>query len=213
MKLRSELESDFGRLVDAVVGIEGVLAMILFGSRARGDFDEGSDYDLLVVFRDDEMMWRNRKVLYTNVAKVGLFTQVLTRSLRELREDTDPTLLETILEEGILLFCRYPLQLPANLQGLVPAKIVSYSLRGLPQKVKAKVDYALYGRGAEKGGSNGLVGKLGGVRVGGGALIVMSDRAKEITSALESLGVRYRTLEVFVRAGSKSQVFSAFSLT
>jgi len=212
VKSRSAVESDLGRLVDAIVGIEGVLAVILFGSRARGDFDEGSDYDLMVIFGDDETMWRNRKALYANVAKVGLFTQILARSLRELKEGTDPTFLENILKEGKLLFCRFPLQIPACVQGLVPAKIVSYSLRGLPQKVKARVDYLLYGRTGGKGGSVGLVKKVDGVRVGGGALVVVKDKADIITSALDSLGVKYNTLEVFLRVAPRSQGVSLFSL-
>jgi len=86
MKLVGKLESDLDRLVEAISNVEGVLAIILFGSRARGDYDEYSDYDLLVVFQNDEVMWENRRKLYEKVEKLGLFTQVLTRSLEELAE-------------------------------------------------------------------------------------------------------------------------------
>ncbi|HID90672.1 TPA: nucleotidyltransferase domain-containing protein, partial [Candidatus Bathyarchaeota archaeon] len=53
MRLRGEQESSLGRIVDAVSRVEGVIAVILFGSRARGDYNECSDYDILMVFRDD----------------------------------------------------------------------------------------------------------------------------------------------------------------
>ncbi|MEM2940142.1 MAG: nucleotidyltransferase domain-containing protein [Thermoproteota archaeon] len=38
--------------------IREVITIILFGSFARGDYDEYSDYDLLVVFRNKESMQR-----------------------------------------------------------------------------------------------------------------------------------------------------------
>ena len=71
-KSGSDPESD--RLVQAITRTEGIVAIILFGNRARGDCDVHSDYDLLVVFKDDETMWRNRRELYQNVGKLGLFT-------------------------------------------------------------------------------------------------------------------------------------------
>lgn len=70
MQLRSEVESDLDSLVKAIADVEGVVAVILFGSRARGDYDEYSDYDLLVIFEDDEVMWRNRRKLFENVGKL-----------------------------------------------------------------------------------------------------------------------------------------------
>ena len=74
MKSKNELKSDLDRLTKAITSVEGVVAVILFGSRARGDYDEYSDYDVLVVFQSDEVMWRNRRKLYENVGKLGLFT-------------------------------------------------------------------------------------------------------------------------------------------
>lgn len=50
MQLRSEQKSDLSNLIKAITDVEGVIAVILFGSRAKGDPDEYSDYDLLVVF-------------------------------------------------------------------------------------------------------------------------------------------------------------------
>ncbi len=41
------------RLLDRIVPALQPEAVYLFGSRARGDFDEDSDYDLLVIVPDD----------------------------------------------------------------------------------------------------------------------------------------------------------------
>ena len=84
MNLKKKLELDLDRIVNALTSVDGVIAIILFGSRTMGEYNEYSDYDLLVIFKDDEVMWRNRRKLYENIGRLGLFTQVLTRSLREL---------------------------------------------------------------------------------------------------------------------------------
>jgi predicted nucleotidyltransferase len=64
-----------------IASTEGVVAIILFGSRAKGSHDEYSDYDLLVIFENDRVMWQNRRILYESVDRLGLFTQVLTEVL------------------------------------------------------------------------------------------------------------------------------------
>jgi len=146
VKLRNELQSDLDRLTKAIVSVEGVVAVILFGSRARGDYDEYSDYDVLVVFQSDEVMWRNRRKLYENVGRLGLFTQVLTRSIKELTEKTEPTFLQNVLQQGNLLYLRYPFKAPALAQNLTPMAIVRYSLRNLTQEQKMKIIYRLFGK-------------------------------------------------------------------
>lgn len=50
MRLKTEQDSNLNSIVNAVAKVEGVLAVILFGSRAKGNYDEHSDYDLLVIF-------------------------------------------------------------------------------------------------------------------------------------------------------------------
>jgi predicted nucleotidyltransferase len=130
MRLRGELEFDLDRLVGAITAVKGVVAIILFGSRANGDYDEYSDYDLLVIFESDEVMWKNRRKLYENIGKLNLFTQVLTRSVREFNEKTEPTFRQNVLQHGVLVYLRHPFTAPALAQNLKPATIVSYSLKG-----------------------------------------------------------------------------------
>ena len=44
----------------------GVEKIILFGSRARGDYREDSDYDILVVVKE-RLDWRTRKLLWRRI--------------------------------------------------------------------------------------------------------------------------------------------------
>ncbi|MFP5512300.1 MAG: nucleotidyltransferase domain-containing protein [Alphaproteobacteria bacterium] len=57
-------------LLDRIVPALGPEAVYLFGSRARGDFDEDSDYDLLVIVPDDAPKER-RSIRYAYASKIG----------------------------------------------------------------------------------------------------------------------------------------------
>jgi len=197
MKLVGKLESDLDRLVEALSSVEGVLAIILFGSRARGYYDEDSDYDLLVVFQNDEVMWENRRKLYENVGKLGLFTQVLTRSIGELTEKTEPTFLQTILSQGILLYLRYPFRAPALFQSLKPMAIVSYSLNGLDHKEKMKVIYRLFGKKAKNHPLTGIVEKSSGIKLGDGCFMIPMENLTTVTKILKQFNVRFKALTTY----------------
>lgn len=199
MLLRGEVESDLDRLVQSVASVEGVVAIILFGSRARGDYDEYSDYDLLVVFSDDEVMWRNRRRLYENVGKLGLFTQVLTRSVRELNEKTEPTFLHSVLEHGVLLYLRYPFRAPAFTQNLRPMAIVRYSLKGLSQNEKMKLVYRLFGREGKGEGLKGLVGEKGGSKLGDGCFMIPMESLDATVDVLRKYSVRFDVLRAYTK--------------
>jgi len=191
--LKRELNSALDKLVQAIAKIEGVVAVLLFGSRARGDYDEHSDYDMLVIFQDDETMWRNRRELYQNIGKLGLFTQVLTRSIRELTEKTEPTFLQNILQQGTILYLRYPFKVPALAQNLTPMAILSYSLVGLPHSEKMKVNYRLFGK--QKG--KGVVEEVGGIRLGDGCFMIPAESLEKITTILKQFGAHFNLMRVY----------------
>jgi len=195
MKLKSEPRYDLSKLVQAITSVEGVLAVILFGSRARGDYDEHSDYDLLVVFENDELMWKNRRQLYQNIGNLGLFTQVLTRSIKELTEKTEPTFLQNILQHGILLYLRYPFTAPALAQNLKPATIVSYHLAKLPHNQKMKVNYRLFGKQNKKN----LVEETGGRKLGEGCFMIPTESLEKVTTILKQFDVPFDTIRVYTQ--------------
>jgi predicted nucleotidyltransferase len=97
--------------VDAISPIEGVLAIILFGSRAKGKADEYSDYDLMVIFRDKSSMWAAWKELFKRVGRLRILAHVIPKSLDEFFK-MEPTLFEEIRSHGKVLFLRYPLSMP-----------------------------------------------------------------------------------------------------
>jgi len=193
MELETTQESNLSRIMSAVIEVEGVVAAILFGSRAKGNYDEYSDYDLLVVFEDDEIMWKNRRKLYENVGKLGLFTQVLTRSIEELWNKTEPTFLQSILEHGIILYLRYPLRVPAFFHNLKPMAIVTYDLKGMAQNEKVKIIYRLFGKQTIKG----MVQQNGGRKLGDGCFIIPAEKIEEILQILRQNKVRFEVTEIY----------------
>jgi len=193
MKSKEKLESDLSRIVNAIISAEGVIAVFLFGSRAKGSYDEYSDYNLLVVFEDDEVMWRNRRKLYENVGKLGLITHVLARSMRELRESTEPTFLRSIFEHRIILYMRYVLKAPAFLQELRPMAIVTYNLKSLNQKEKMRLIYRLYGKGRVKG----VVQRKGGRRLGDGCFLIPEEGLEEVLDLLKHYSIEFEVMRVY----------------
>lgn len=193
MKLKSELESNLSRLVEAIACVEGVVAIILFGSRARGDYDEHSDYDLLVIFRDEDAMWKNRRTLFENVGKLGLFTQVLTRDIREFMEKTEPTFRQNILEQGTLLYLRHPFKAPAFSQNLRQMAIVKYKLEGLPQNEKMKLIYRLFGKRAKRG----VVQRSGGTKLGDGCFMIPTEDLEDAIQVLRQYDIQPKITKVY----------------
>lgn len=80
--------------------------VLLFGSRARGDAHADSDYDLMLVVRDDEDAEGSRKTANEIASRLKLSVDILARTTSEyLRRQNDPGFLDWLISrEGRLLF-------------------------------------------------------------------------------------------------------------
>ena len=82
--------------------------IVLFGSRARGDGDEDSDFDLLVV--KDEVKSRSEETHQINVALMALpiFADVLVRSAEEDRkyQQLRVGFQKSLMKDGVVLYER-----------------------------------------------------------------------------------------------------------
>ncbi|HVF61832.1 MAG TPA: nucleotidyltransferase domain-containing protein [Thermoanaerobaculia bacterium] len=106
---RSELlEQDLAlaEIVSRLVDAYRPERIYLFGSRARGEEDADSDYDLLVVVPDDASPERLRsRLAYEVLWETGTAADVVvwTRSLFEERRRVPASLAATATREGALL--------------------------------------------------------------------------------------------------------------
>lgn len=99
-----------GRLRDALrrlVQAYEPRRIYLFGSAARGDTDEGSDYDLMVVVADSAPAARRRsRIAYQALRGTGIAADVLvcSETYFDQRAHLAASLPGTILREGRLLY-------------------------------------------------------------------------------------------------------------
>lgn len=99
-------------LTAAVARLQSVAPVervILFGSRARGDHDPGSDWDLCVLLDDDIPPGvYTPSALWKAVRDVGLAIQItpMRRSIFETRRTDINALAHDVAQDGILLFDR-----------------------------------------------------------------------------------------------------------
>ena len=194
MSLRGRQEYDLSNLTETVSSIREVVAIILFGSVARGDYDEYSDYDLLVVFKDKESMWRRWDELFQMVGRLNLLVHLIPKSMDEFVE-SEPTFLREVLKHGVVLYSKYPFRSFLSPLGLKRMVLVAYSMRGLGQRDKMRLVYRLYGRK----GDNGLVKKLGGFKVAEGCILIPEDASNALLKALTEYCVEVKAFNVYVQ--------------
>ena len=197
MFYREKPESDLSKIAKAVSKVDGVIAAILFGSRAKGDYDKYSDYDVLVVFESDEARRKGWDRLYKQTSKTGLFIQASARSLRELREKTEPTFLHEVLKYGRVIYSRHPIEVPASVSQTKPMRIVTYALKDLPHKEKQKLCYRLFGKRTKRYSYPGEAAKLGATRLGDGCIMVPEESYREIARILQEHNVKHSVIAAY----------------
>jgi len=182
--------TELGREIGKISRVE---AVVLFGSYARGDFDEGSDVDLLVVFRDKFSLESGWCKVTETTAKRHMFVQVVTMTVDELKSSS---LLSVVLREGKILFSTEGFSLP----GLVkfrPYALVSYDLRSMAPDSKVKFVQTLQGRKSGKYAYKGMLLELGGFKVGRNCLMLPQESVAKLTDFLDKEGVTYFTRHVW----------------
>jgi len=171
-------------LVSSLSRVDGVTAIFLFGSHARGEATRGSDVDLLVLFRDEDCLWKGRKELFERAAQTDVFAQILARTVEEFWEKTDPAFREEVLLGGRLVYLSPPGTLVFD-----PRVILAYDLRSLSQPQKMRVRNQLH-----------RLLKKGGTRLGRGCLLLRKDDLHEAEAVLRESGASYRVIPALLPA-------------
>ena len=192
MKLKERHMSNLSDIVNVVSKIQGVVGIFLFGSLARGVYDEYSDYDLLVLFEDKALMWRSWDELFRVVGSLKMNLHVIPETLEELKT-ANSVFLNELFRYGKVLFARLPLEIFLRPVKLGSFYLVIYDMGSLSYRDKMKAVYFLY----RKGGV-GAVAKMGGIKLSEGCVLVPSNVGDEIIGKLSSFGVEAKKLEIYV---------------
>jgi len=183
----------------------GVLCAIVHGDCVE-DFETAKTLNLFLVVEDEERArfvsrWLG-KVIGRYEREIGRILEFTIVTIDELDEYT-PSELDEILNSGIQLICRLDRGLILR---AVKQKYVLFTYDASTMRVRDKLDLrkelygteevARYGPFVYKMTRDGLVSKLGGVRIASDAFVVPEDRAKEVIEVLERKGIRYFAREV-----------------
>ena len=101
--------SELERIVQAIVASVGPDGVILFGSRARGDFRADSDFDLAILASDGVARRRVAMLAYESLAAVADRTVavdivVLTPSIMSAERDLVGSVARAVAREGVSLY-------------------------------------------------------------------------------------------------------------
>ena len=103
---KSSEYKELSRVVERLVEKFKVHAIILFGSRARGDYKPWSDYDILVIADFEERYLDRIKVILDLLSDVGIPVEPHPYTLAEAKEmlrKGNPTIVDALLE-GVVLY-------------------------------------------------------------------------------------------------------------
>jgi predicted nucleotidyltransferase len=191
MKLEEKHTLVLNDIVNIVSKIQGVAGILLFGSLARGDFDEYSDYDLLVLFEDKRSMWQSWDELFRAVGTLRLNLHLIPETLEELKA-ANPEFLNELIRHGKVLFARLPMQVFLQPIKLESFYLVTYDMSRLSYRDKMKAVYFLYRKGRI-----GVVAKMGGIKLSEGCVLVPKNAANGIITELSSFGIETKKLEIY----------------
>ena len=185
--MQSQIYEKIEHVANKIEEIEGTIGIVLFGSFSRGDYDEGSDIDLLVVFKNKKDLEKGLSEIYKTTAKTNLFFQVIGLTLDELKNSP---LLNTVLREGKTHYAKQEVKkllTPTHR----PYALVTYTTANLNAKERVIFTQKLEGRRKGKYRYEGLINKIGGYKVGRGVAMIPLENLKTLTEHLDNKKINY----------------------
>ncbi len=199
--LHREVVAEFAEEARAIEGLE---ALILYGSVARGEATRESDIDLLAIVRGGEFSAageRLRELEQRLEEKHGVSIELVVMSEDDFRR-AEKNFVENILREGVLLFGK-PVVLRSEELELQPYVIFVYYLKHLDSRAKQRLYIALYGhRTRKRVGEKEYVSEVSGWIESGAKLerkVVMfpEDVAARVRKVLKAHGARFLEIKVY----------------
>ena len=191
-------------ILPRITRIPKLTTAILYGSAARGELTEASDIDLMLIFdvphnpeTGGELEDAHRIL---GEIKTERRLQIIATNLKQA---LDPDFLDNISREGLIIYGKPVILTTENLQ-LKPYVIYTYTVKGLPQMKKSRLQRALkgykvvrkLGGKVYKSEKNGLLKTLQAKKLGKGVMMVPQENSK----ALEKLFTQHNIKHVKIKA-------------
>lgn len=178
-------------------------SVIVFGSVARDQAGKESDLDVCLILKNE-----STKNDISN--KILDLEKKYDKNINLVFSDSsfkglDRQFIETILREGITVYGKKP---DASIQQLElePYEIIKFDLSNLDQSKKMKIKRLLYGIKTKKkykgkiytNKQEGLVEKLGGLRIGIASILIPEKNSWELEDMLRENGVSLRKITIWL---------------
>lgn len=188
---------DFASYLVSRVG--GINRIILYGSAARGDFDEESDIDIFLDVSDARV--KNRiKNMTENYYATSKFREWKLKGIENnfsviagnLESNEWRDLKRAIMNTGIVLYGKYKAEAEKIFQYVI------FSIENIkPEKKRVAVYRKLFGFQSGNIKYPGLIEKVQGKKIGKGVIIVPSDKNDELREYLKKKGISTRIYDVW----------------
>jgi len=190
------MKSILKKTVNELARVEKIKAVFLYGSFARDEVTSRSDMDLFIIAEEGAQEEIEERIISLE-KKTKRSIQPTIRTEKELKK-TDSGLLQNIFQEGIILYAREPVALPAVLLlKQKPYIIYTFHLNNLPQKSKAKFNRQLYEQKSGKYKYKGLLKTIGGEKLSDGCIIIPSSQKTRIERLFKTAGITFNSFNIW----------------
>jgi len=209
-QVAARIETALTTLVVRLASLDGMVALIVYGSYARGEAGKSSDLDLLVLFERAEQLKLQEKTVLALVSQVEAEAHLpvhitpLLASLDHL-EELGSEFVHSIACDGVILYGRSD-ALARFIPGQqTPAVIIVFTLKDAPPAVRMRLNRRLHGYTAWRkvNGQRKRVRYPGLITpparsLGKGVLLVPGERRAAVIAALAEAGAVYSEIPVWV---------------
>jgi uncharacterized protein len=104
--VEKELTGILNRIVDRIINTAHPSRIILFGSAAAGTMKENSDFDLIVIMKNNIHRRKTAHLIYQSISDIGFATDIIVVTEDDISslQNTEENFLRPALEEGKVLF-------------------------------------------------------------------------------------------------------------
>lgn len=174
-----------------------VNTVILFGSVARGDFDEKSDIDIFIETNQPKEKIEKILELYNKSEDNEKYRLIGIKNEIKIKTgnlDKWKSLKESIISSGIFLYGKYT----ATPENIKPHYLFTTSLKNIQKTKKIYIWRKLYGYKQKVGKkiyeTKGIINK----RIGYGGFIISSDKYEDVIKILKKHKVNYKIYEIYL---------------
>lgn len=203
--ISESIGSLIAELIPKLSRIPKLSTAVLYGSAARDELTETSDIDLLLVFD----VPHNPETGGELEAAHRILGEVRTeRKLQlvaaNLEHALDPDFLDNISREGIVIYGK-PLLLTTERLKLAPHVVYTYTVAGLPQLKKSRLQRSLkgyrvvkrVGKRKYRSEKEGLLKTLRARKLGKGVLMIKQENSKALEETFRQHGIKYSKFKVW----------------